>query len=224
MEDLLMGGTSPASSSESFMPPEYVIGVALFDAAADPQTEESEQSVDDSGPSTPIHNSNLFEDDYCIRIIKPYAIEEPDDEPDCTITRLNIPCLPDRFERWQRDLADYMDDLNYQPDELDLDSRPTQKEGQKRKTAHITGATQNCYPHMKQRHTSAKTQPQMRGNCTKRRKFSKQPHGVSQMMNSFAGYRAADANESSSRETRSASLSASDTMNNSLRTEEMDIE
>ncbi|KAJ5124296.1 uncharacterized protein N7515_008121 [Penicillium bovifimosum] len=224
MEDLQMGGTSPTCSSDSYMPSYCYSGVNSFGTTTDLQTEESEQSMDDSGPSTPVHYSESFRDDDCIRVIRPYAIEEPDDEPDYTIPRLYTPCLPDRFEQWQRDLADYMDDLDCQPDGLyPYSRRTTRKEGRKRKTAHITDATQPCHPHMKHRHTSVKIQPQMRGNGTKRQKLSKQPHGVSQRIDSFMGYREAGAHESSSPELRSASLSGSDTVHSSCSSEDMDI-
>ncbi|KAJ5555180.1 hypothetical protein N7535_007621 [Penicillium sp. DV-2018c] len=223
MEDLRMGGTSPACSIESYMPSVYYTGGDSFDATADPQTEESEQSMDDSGPSTPVYSSDFYLDNDCTRVIRPYAIEEPDDVPDCTIPRLYTPWYPDRFEQWERDLADYMDDLNCQPDASRLCSRFTQKKGQKRKMVHITGATQNCHPHMKQRHTSVKTQPQIRGNGTKRQRLSKQPYGVLQKVDSFVAHRQADAPEGSCLETPSASHSGSDIVNNSCRGEDMDL-
>ncbi|KAJ5289060.1 hypothetical protein N7478_002090 [Penicillium angulare] len=44
-----------------------------------------------------------------MKVYQPYDIEEPDDDLDFTVRGLDL-CLPDSFERWQRDFADHMDD------------------------------------------------------------------------------------------------------------------
>ncbi|KAJ5780556.1 hypothetical protein N7457_005716 [Penicillium paradoxum] len=215
MEGLQMNDTNSSGSNESYLPLEYFIGPTSFHA------DESEQSVDDSGASTPVHDSQSVEEDDQIRVIKPYAIEEPDDEPECIMPWPDVPCLPDPFERWQRDLVDYMNDLNYQPDGHNPNGIPAvRKRGQKRKPSLATGATQ----HLKQRHALAESHAQAREHCTKRQKFGKQMHEYSQGMDPFEGFREAKVNESSSSETQSVDLSGIDTVDNSPMVDEMDID
>lgn len=69
-------------------------------------------------------------------VVKPYAIEEPDDErlgnnePDRPV----VSSLPDNLERWHIDLIDSMDDLQCESDRTDSTQRSDQKRGQKRKS------------------------------------------------------------------------------------------
>ncbi|CAI7628966.1 unnamed protein product [Penicillium viridicatum] len=211
MEDFRMNdGTTPANPTRPF---EYF---ARFTspAAADHQPEESERSMDDSGPSTPTHDIDPLEDSDDIRVIKPYDIEEPDDELETSVPRVDLLCLPDRLERWQRDLTDYLNDLDYQPGGFNSNTIPlVRKRGQKRKSARNTLATQHGDPHFAQRHTSPETQ----------RRFSELPKWHSQDIDSFGAFRECNVNESSGSETASIDL-GNDTMEDSPMADEMDID
>lgn len=219
-----MDGTRPTCSGKSDLPFDYFAGSASVDAA-DSGTEESEQSMDDSGASTPTHGTDLLEDGDYNRVVKPYAIEEPDDEPVYTMPRPDVLCLPDQFERWQRDLEEYMNKLNYQSNEATFNSIPSmRKRGQKRKPAHSTAACHYCYPHSKQRHALGKARPEVCDHCAKRRRFSKQPDGDSNPQDLFEDFRDAIASDSSSSETRSSDLSDTDAMNDLPMVDEMEID
>lgn len=219
-----MDGTRPTCSSKSDLPFDYFAESASVDAA-DPRTEESEQSMDDSGASTPTHDTDFFENGDYIRVIKPYAIEEPDDEPTYTMPRPDVLCLPDQFERWQRDLEEYMNKLNPQSNEAGFNPISSmRKRGQKRKPAHTTGACHYCYPHSKQRHVLGKVQPGVCDHCTKRRRVSKQLDKDPNPQDSFEDFRDANSNDSSSSETRSSDLSDTDAINDSPVVDEMDID
>jgi hypothetical protein len=81
-------------------------------------------------------------------VVKPYAIEEPDDErletsePD----RFVASSLPDNLERWHIDLIDSMDDLQCESDRTDSTQRSDQKRGQKRKSgAAASGASPSAH-------------------------------------------------------------------------------
>lgn len=73
-------------------------------------------------------------------IVKPYAIEEPDDEPNNKSHQSVLSCLPDNFERWHVDLIESMDDLKCESDESASALRRGQKRGQKRKPATTASA------------------------------------------------------------------------------------
>jgi hypothetical protein len=223
MEDLPMDDTGPARTDQPF---EFFAGFTSFSAAADPQPEESDQSTDDSGPSTPTHDTALLEDsDDEIRVIKPYDIEEPDHELEAPVPRVDQLCLPDRFERWQRDLTDYLDDLDDQPVEFNGNTmRSMRKRGRKRKPPNNTPATQPSNPPFKQRYASAETQPQVNDHIPKRRRVSEPPQWNPSNMDSFGAFRETNANESSSSETQSVDLNHRETMNNSPMADEMDID
>lgn len=75
-----------------------------------------------------------------VKIYRPYDIEEPDDDAAPGIQGLEIPSLPDYFERWQRDFANDIDGTQSDPSEyatsqLHVDS----KRGQKRKPTSSAG-------------------------------------------------------------------------------------
>jgi hypothetical protein len=214
----LTSKSNPALSSRNFA--EF----APFDAAAGPPTEESEQSVDDSGPSTPILDHDSLEDNDGICAIKPYAVEEAEDESESYTPRLDVPRLPDRFERWQRDLSDYMNDLNYQADGQHLASEsPVRKRGQKRKSADAVAPRQHCYPLFEQK-PSSETQHQAHDHGTKRRRCNRLSREQLSSTNSFDAYRETNANESSGSETRSTDCSGIETLNNSPMADPMDID
>ncbi|CAG8085039.1 unnamed protein product [Penicillium olsonii] len=176
-------------------------------------TDDSELSLDDSGPETPIHDLDSLGDDG-VRIIKPYAVEEPDDEPD--IPHRDLPRLPDRFERWQRDLSEYMDDLNYEADGPHLASSSPRKQGQKRKLAH-TGKQDGDGD----RRRSVDTQPVHERRSKKQRSDSLEKSPVT---DSFNAFREPNGDESSWSDTRSTECSGLDTTGNSPESDEMDID
>ncbi|KAJ5472879.1 hypothetical protein N7530_006880 [Penicillium desertorum] len=215
MGDVLMDDTGPAKPDQPF---EYFTGFTSSDAAADPQLEDTEQSMNGSGPSTPTQDTNPFEESDKIRIIKPYDIEEPDDDLETSVPRVDLLCLPDPFEQWQRELTDYLNGLDYEHVGFDSNAMPlARKRGKKRKPAHNALATQ-------QGHASAGTQPEVNGHSPKRRKFSElQWHA--QDIDSFGTFREANANESSGSETASTDLcGGNDGTNNSPMADEMDID
>lgn len=127
---------SSASHQETFTPPK---SPPLFstDNIADVKTDGSGCSFNDSGPSTPVHehtSSRATEEDHG-KAVQPYDIEEPDDEPEPAVQRLELPRLPDNFERWQRELVDYMDGLGSQSNKASISKlHASQKRGQKRKS------------------------------------------------------------------------------------------
>ncbi|KAJ5154483.1 uncharacterized protein N7500_009922 [Penicillium coprophilum] len=225
MEDLLMDD-SPTKPQQPHQPFQYSTGFTSFDGAADPQPEESEQSTDDSGPLTPTQDTDPFDDsDDDVQVIKPYDIEEPDDELESSLQRVDRLCLPDRFERWQRDLTDYLDDLDDQPVGFNSNTtRSMRKRGQKRKPTHNTTALQQGNPPLKQRYASAETQPQVHDHQPKRRRVSEPPQLYPSSTDSFGGFREANTNDSSSSETQSMDLSGNETMNDSPMADEMDLD
>lgn len=192
-----------------FKEPDHV-GPSLFSATSELPPEDSELSVDDSGPYTPTHSLESFDDG--VRIIKPYAIEEPDND-DFDTTRRDLPPLPDRFEQWQRDLTDYMSNLNYQPDGQHAASPKIRRKGQKRKLAHTPRQ------HSEYKQPLSKTQPCHEQHCAKKRRS--QPLGDNSVTNPFHAFREAKTDESSCSE---APSSGTETMNNSPLADKMDID
>ncbi|KAJ5520209.1 hypothetical protein N7463_000662 [Penicillium fimorum] len=223
MEDLPMDDT-PSKPHQPHQPFDYS-RFTSFDAT-DPHLGESEHSTDDSAPSTPAQDRHPFDDSIDnIRVLKPYDIEEPDDELESSVQRVERLCLPDRFERWQRDLTDYLDDMDDQPAGSNRNSiRSIRKRGQKRKPAYNTPATQQCNLPFKQRYASAETQPQVDEHPPKRRRVSEPPQLHPSSMDSFGDFREPSANESSGSETQSMDLSDNETGNNSPIADEMDLD
>lgn len=186
------------------------VGPSLFSTTSELPPEDSELSVDESGPSTPTHSLESFDDE--VRIIKPYAIEEPDND-ECDTTRRDLPPFPDRFEQWQRDLSDYMHNLNYQPDGQHATSPKIRKKGQKRKVAHTPKQhSGNIQP-------LQKTQPSHEQHCAKKRRSK--PSGGTSVTNPFRAFREAKTDESSCSEAPSSGI---ETTNNSPLADEMDID
>ena len=75
-----------------------------------------------------------------VKIYRPYDIEEPDDDTIPGIQGLEIPSLPDYFERWQRDFVDDIDGTQSDPSDYatrQLRVDPTR--GQKRKPTNSAG-------------------------------------------------------------------------------------
>ncbi|KAL1968226.1 hypothetical protein VTN77DRAFT_2061 [Rasamsonia byssochlamydoides] len=94
--------------------------------------------------------------DADVEVVRPYAIEEPDDDaeqtPTSTSTRPNTPRLLDSAEYWQTELVNSLRDLYCDSDSNDSHPLARQKRGRKRKTATASSPYQN--PHL--------TAPEMR--------------------------------------------------------------
>ncbi|KAH1488625.1 hypothetical protein KXV92_003478 [Aspergillus fumigatus] len=69
-----------------------------------------------------------------IEVVKPYAIEEPEDEAPRHVPRLAISPAPNDAESWQGELVNSMQDLHCDSDYPDLRCRPSHRRGRKRKT------------------------------------------------------------------------------------------
>lgn len=111
----------------------------IFDAP----TDYSGHSLNGSNPSTPMaaDDFDMAPDMPTIKVHHPYDIEEPDDESDPAVQRLELPSLPDHFEGWQRELIEYMKGLDNNPSKQII-YRPltAPKRGQKRKSSSMPGA------------------------------------------------------------------------------------
>lgn len=223
-----MADTHPSiSKGNSNFPSGYFTGSSPSYVGAELSAEENEQSVDDSGPSTPTHDLDSLDDNDVIINVKPYAVEEPEDESESDMPGLDLPRLPDRFERWQRDLSDYMNDLNYQADGQHSASVSTiRKRGHKRKSVDAAALRQHCYLPFEQnvQKPSSGTRHQAHGQWAKRQRCNMMSREQSYSTGSFDAFREANGNESSSSETRSTDCSGIDTLNNSPMADEMDID
>lgn len=198
----------------------------------DSTTDSSNHSVNDLRPSTPTHEY-LPEDTLdttSIEPLRPYAIEEPDDEPEPPMQRrLGLPCLPDCFERWQRELVDSIDDMEYKAaTSPSASGKPIPRRGLKRKPIGAVGAG-HPQPGSLKAKSKAKLDndalPTCGFNAKRRRKRSKAlddttSNSVSVSLQEFRDTRA---NESSSSELQSSSSSL-DAANESALADEMDID
>lgn len=203
--------------------------------AAGTVTDSSSHSVNDSGPSTPTHEDPPENMSYTTEIqpLRPYAIEEPDDEPDdhpepLLQPRRTLPCLPDCFERWQRELIDRIDDMdNKSVTSTSAKLSPSPKRGQKRKLIGAVGAGDfHIGPH-RSKSKAKLDDPALRINSLspkRRRRRSKilddnakHPHTVS-----LHDFRETQVKESSSSDFLSSS--SIDTANESALVDEMDID
>ncbi|KAJ5639394.1 uncharacterized protein N7484_007256 [Penicillium longicatenatum] len=109
---------------------------------SDSRTDYSEHSLNGSGPSTPMatDNLNIPPEMPNVKVYHPYDIEEPDDEPNPAVQKLEFQCLPDFFEGWQRELIEYMNGLGNDPSKQII-SKPltAPRRGQKRKPSSMSG-------------------------------------------------------------------------------------
>lgn len=117
---------------------------------SDARTDYSGHSLNGSSPPTPMADDlNMAPEMPDVRVYHPYDIEEPDDEPDPAVQRLELPSLPDHFEGWQRELIEYMNGLDNDPSKRII-TRPltAPKRGQKRKPSSMpeTGYHSSHYP------------------------------------------------------------------------------
>ncbi|KAF7122394.1 hypothetical protein CNMCM5793_000419 [Aspergillus hiratsukae] len=120
---------------------------------ADNQTSpESHEEFSHAGSTTKPGTSAASEDvnvedvssrdsgyDGDIEVVKPYAIEEPEDEAPRPVPRLAISASPNDAEPWQGELVDSMQDLHCDSDHPDLRHRSSHKRGRKRKTPTPSG-------------------------------------------------------------------------------------
>jgi hypothetical protein len=88
-----------------------------------------------------------------IEVVKPYAIEEPEEEAPRHVPRLAISPAPNDADSWQGELVDSMQDLHCDSDHPDLRRRPSHKRGRKRKTP--TFGAGNSAPGRRQLHEAA---------------------------------------------------------------------
>ncbi|KAJ5111263.1 hypothetical protein N7532_001798 [Penicillium argentinense] len=192
----------------------------------------SGHSLNDSGPSTPTHgDGDQCQDTMSPLTLHPYAIEEPDDEPKSVDQRPELPSLPDHFEQWQRELKDSVCNLESELQKIirGTKSSSTPRRGQKRKSAHATGAI-HC-PIMPSNQAKSKqklNEPTMTvpGLSSKRRRRRSRPAADFDQATRTASlydFRETQVNDSSSSDQPTTDTSA-DTTNESVFTEEMEVD
>ncbi|KAJ5377609.1 uncharacterized protein N7496_005018 [Penicillium cataractarum] len=197
-------------------------------------TDSSSHSVNVSGPTTPTHE-NLPENMSGmskIKALQPYAIEEPDDDPEPPVQRrLELPCLPDYFEVWQRELIDRIDDMDDADDKAVTKSSaklsPIPKRGQKRKPLGAASAADYHTGSYRSKSRAKLDDPALPicGMSPKRRRrrskvpeeSPKSPHPIS-----LHDFRDTRVNQSSSSDLLSSS--STDSVDDSALVDEMDID
>lgn len=218
---------SKSSHSSTSAPP---------DVSSDTHTYGRHESPDDSGPPTPTHehlSSQQREDSSHRTVFKPYAIEEPDDEPPPTVRTLELPCLPDYLERWQRELVESMGDLGSEYSKLwHLKAADSQKRGLKRKATNCIakGDSQHstsCQSTSKARDDAAPLH--VPGLNPKRLRRRSRPLGDTGRAGqsglvSIHDFREVQADEDSSSGLSSTGTSSPETMDESAVVEEMEID
>lgn len=191
----------------------------IFDTSA---RSRGNSSTDSEPPTPGTEHGDTFTPDSSPemekeRVFRPYAIEEPDDEPTPDMQPLKLPCLPDNLERWQRDLVDYVDDERDVRPRNTLDgSYSGQTRGQKRKPGNAASAGYpNAFqvPHSKQssRHCdSLLSVPGPGASPKRRRRRSKLPGDTCRpsQMSSMYDFRDPRPEDSSDSEMRSSDESA----------------
>lgn len=229
MEETASSSPKPHKPTESLSCPPC----SPTNNTTDIATDNSSHSVNDLGPSTPTHE-HLPEDmldTTAIKPLRPYAIEEPDDEPEPLVPRrLGLPCLPDCFERWQRELVESIDDMEDKAaTSPSASGKPIPKRGLKRKP--IIGAVGSGYsqPGSQKAKSKAKldddTLPTCGFNAKRRRRRSKALDDTTSNSASVSlqEFRDTRADESSTSELQSSSSSL-DASNESALADEMDID
>ncbi|GFG11029.1 hypothetical protein IFM5058_05222 [Aspergillus udagawae] len=134
--------------------------------ANEQRSPESHEEFGHSSSTTKPSNSAVSEDVYVedtssrdsgyegdIEVVKPYAIEEPDEEAPRVVPRLAISPASNDADSWQGELVDSMQDLHCDSDHPDLRCRPSHKRGRKRKTP--TFAAGNSAPDRRQVYETA---------------------------------------------------------------------
>jgi len=166
-----------------------------------------------------------------IEIFRPYDIEEPDDQPESIAQRPELPRLPDSFERWQRDLTDYMNGIGHSSDkEFTAKMPPAQRRGRKRKSPNISGSghVQNSSSHRScSRAMSDEQQAPVPGlGFKRRRRRSKLPSDAAKATRtaSLYDFRETCSIGSSSSDPHSTDASSAGTPDECALTDEMDID
>jgi hypothetical protein len=230
-DELLIEGIASSHQLNNPADPLACPPCSSTDNTAGAATDSSSHSGNDSGPSTPTHENlpETMSGTAEVKPLRPYAIEEPDDDPEPPVhwTRA-LPCLPDYFELWQRELIDRIDDM----DDKAVTSpgaklSPILKRGQKRKPI---GAPNAGDSHLRSHRFKSKAKPDdpalpVNGLSPKRRRrrskiledSAKHPHTVS-----LHDFRETRVNESSGSDLLSSS--SIDTATESALADEMDID
>lgn len=210
------------ASSIPLQPPESPS--AWLDDAGWVPTDASEHSVNDSGPPTPTHEHVSTE------VFYPYAVEEPEDQPDPGIHRLDFPSLPDSLERWQRDLVDHMDELGCNSDTSTGATLSTsESRGRKRKSANAAGGVpRHASPGHQAKSKARQREPPSSApglGPKRRRRRVKQPGDSAKPGPpiSLHDFREVHTNESSSSDRQSTDSSGADTGNEAM-PDSMDID
>lgn len=202
--------------------------------AVNTPTDDSGQDLNDPGPSISNHeNASRNTADTAetnFNTYRPYAVEEPDDEPDSSKPKRELPCLPDCFECWQRELVDSMDNLDRCNRKPGVKVSPLQKRGQKRKPASFVSSGD---PHSFQSYQSKpstwsdEASLSVPGLSPKRRRRRSKILGDAAKSGrtvSLHDFREARSNGSSSSDLPSTDASSADTINESAFADEMDID
>lgn len=204
--------------------------------AAYPPTDGSCHSLNGSGPSTPTHedvpSTGADLEGAKVEIFQPYDVEEPDDEPgSIAAQRPELPCLPDSFERWQRDLTEYVDGMGQSSDkQFSVKMASGQRRGQKRKSPNISGSghvRSSSSPRPKSKTMSDEQRAPVPGLGPKRRRRrSKLPEDASKATRtaSLYDFREAGSTGSSSSDLHSTDASSAETPNESTLADDMDID
>ncbi|KAJ5594183.1 uncharacterized protein N7459_000391 [Penicillium hispanicum] len=203
-----------------------------IDDAGYTSTDPSEHSVNDSGPPTPTHRdaSCQFPKTAAAEVFYPYAVEEPDDEPDSSIRRLDLLSLPDSLERWQRDLVDRMDELGCNSD-ASTGARPSTSEsrGRKRKSANAAGGVpRHASPRHQSKSKTRQSEPPSSApglGPKRRRRRVRQPGDSAKTGPPFSlhDFREVQTNESSGSDRQSTDSSGADTGNEPM-ADSMDLD
>ncbi|KAJ5296792.1 uncharacterized protein N7443_007685 [Penicillium atrosanguineum] len=201
-----------------------------------PPTDVSGHSLNGSGPSTPTHESISSApkvadiEDAANEIFQPYDVEEPDDEPGPIPTRTELPCLPDSFERWQRDLTEWMDGIGSSPNiKPTVKMPPSQRRGQKRKSPNVGGSGHVQSSPSRTKAKSVLDEPRMpvpEPSPIRRRKRNKLSDDAAKSTRaaSLYDFRETDSTDSSSSDVHSTDDYSTDVPNEPTLTDEMDID
>lgn len=227
-EDLEMKGSDPILPPCGCVPS----GLCSEPTPNEPPDESAYTSgprIEDREPATLTSQNDsreASESNANTTVITPYAIEEPDD--DDSAVQLEWPCLPDNFERWQRDLVDYMHRLDYDPSP---EAPPKQARGQKRKSGISAGIghhhpLQSSSPCPTTRSDTAQSMASGLGPKRRRRRRKLPPEDAKAARSacSLNHFRERQSSGSSSSEMRSTDTSSAETMNESATADAMDID
>ncbi|KAJ5115892.1 hypothetical protein N7456_000240 [Penicillium angulare] len=163
-----------------------------------------------------------------MKTYQPYDIEEPDEDVDATVRRLDLR-LPDSFERWQRDLADHVDDGTSAHAPL-AKQVSSPRRGQKRKSTSAPAGAGHCSTspssyRAKPGSLDDDALPVPGLNSKRRRRRTKLVDDSAKMapVVSLHDFRDPEMNESSSSDVWSTDESA-DTMHDYTATDDMDLD